>query len=372
MNGLRILEWINGECFAVVGEDRRIFSFLRSINYPVFTVTMETNNTIAICNLENKSFFSVEGEWKNLTYGSILSITEGGKVNVIYKSDQTEVDLFVTNKCNSNCIMCPLSEGVRRRSNGNQKEWLMDYIKLLPLDIPYVNITGGEPTLEKDTFLDLTYLLKTKFQHTEFQLLTNGRSLSDYTFLKKVVENLPNHTRFAIPVHSSNPEIHDMITQVPGSFFQTDQGIKNLLSKSQTVEIRIVLSKLNIDTVYETVEYIYKMYKGVFVVNFIGMEMMGNAAINRDLLWEEYSYFFQKIKRSIVYLVSKGVDTRLYNFPLCAVEKGFWSIVSKSITDYKIRYKDACSNCIVKEYCGGFFFSTLKLMNPEVKEIIEI
>ena len=52
---------------------------------------------------------------------------------------------------------------------------------------------------------------------------------------KLAINSLPNHTRIAIPLHSSNPAVHDLITQAPGSFFQTDQGIKNLLKESQNL-----------------------------------------------------------------------------------------------------------------------------------------
>lgn len=30
--------------------------------------------------------------------------------------EEREIDIFVTNKCNSNCIMCPMSEGSRRKN----------------------------------------------------------------------------------------------------------------------------------------------------------------------------------------------------------------------------------------------------------------
>ena len=116
----------------------------------------------------------------------------------------------------------------------------------------------------------------------------------------------------------------------------------------------------------ETAEYIVHHFKGVFCVNFIAMEMMGNAVKNKNILWEDYSVLFQKAKRAIILLVQNGVDVQLYNFPLCTVEKGFWSIAVKSITDYKIRYMEACDSCRVKSICGGFFYSTKQLMCPKV------
>ena len=38
--------------------------------------------------------------------------------------EEREIDIFVTNKCNSNCIMCPMSEGSRRKNNPEHIEEL--------------------------------------------------------------------------------------------------------------------------------------------------------------------------------------------------------------------------------------------------------
>ena len=61
--------------------------------------------------------------------------------------EEREIDIFVTNKCNSNCIMCPMSEGSRRKNNPEHIEELKAYIRELPKDVEYINVTGGEPTL---------------------------------------------------------------------------------------------------------------------------------------------------------------------------------------------------------------------------------
>lgn len=60
----------------------------------------------------------------------------------------------------------------------------------------------------------------------------------------------------------------------------------------------------------------------------------------------------------------------MYNFPLCNLDERLYSIAHKSITDYKIRYKEQCENCLVKEQCGGFFNSTINVKDIEVKPIV--
>lgn len=319
--------------------------------------------------VELKKFTLIRNENEDINVGDIIAVSENGNISFLYSNDENEIDLFMTNQCNSNCVMCPLSEYVRKEKKKNQQKWLEAYIDLLPCDVGYINITGGEPTLYQDSFLAIMKKVTEKFDRTDYQLLTNGRSLADRRFLEKVLEVIPRGIRFAIPLHSSDEFIHDGITQSKGSFRQTDRGIKNLLQSMQKVEIRIVLSKKNIDTVIETAEYIISNYSGVFCVNFIGMEMMGNAAVNREELWLDYEDVFIKAKPAIDKLVEAGIDVQLYNFPLCAVDRGYWPIAAKSITDYKIRFMDECDGCSVKEICGGFFFSTKQVMQPKVKPI---
>ena len=371
MSKYGIREWNGGENFAIYASDFSLSTENNHSSAKYCKLRLLENNVLEIQFQFSIKRYGCFGEWPKYEDGDILYIYRDGSVQTQYSKGQVEVDLFITNKCNSNCIMCPLSETVRRKGNPGQLQWVMKYIDLLPANLPYINITGGEPTLEKDRFVAVMHKLRDKFQHSEFQLLTNGRSLADRVFLSKLIKCMPYNIRVAIPLHSSHELIHDRITQVNGSFKETDFAIRNLLDMQQKVELRIVLSKVNISTVEDTVKYIVENYRGVFVVNFIGMEMMGNAVRYRDILWDDYDIFFQKIRESVHYLISHGIDTQLYNFPLCAVDSGYWPIVAKSITGYKIQYKEECTFCAVREICGGFFYSTLNLMNPRVQVITE-
>ena len=163
----------------------------------------------------------------------IITISENGMIIRTHYSYGSEVDIFVTNHCNSNCIMCPLSEYSRKKKSPQYNQWLMKYIQALPREVGFINVTGGEPTLAGEYFIDVMDTLREKFQKSGFQLLTNGRSAADFRFLKNVLHHCPSGMLFAIPLHSCIPEIHDEITQSKGSFVQTDQGIKNLLKLNQ-------------------------------------------------------------------------------------------------------------------------------------------
>lgn len=68
-------------------------------------------------------------------------------------------------------------------------------------------------------------------------------------------------------------------------------------------------------------------------------------------------------------MIAHGVNTQLYNFPLCAVESAYWEICAKSISDYKVDFGDECQKCDLKEICGGVFDSTKRVIHFKGKPI---
>ncbi len=96
-------------------------------------------------------------------------------------------------------------------------------------------------------------------------------------------------------------------------------------------------------------------------VNFIAMEMTGSAAYHRDQIWMPYDKIYPLIEPGIFQLLSHGIDVNLYDFPLCALPQHAWPLAKRSISPWKIRYDEKCSQCAVRDACGGMFYSTYLL-----------
>jgi hypothetical protein len=135
------------------------------------------------------------------------------------------------------------------------------------------------------------------------------------------------------------------------------------------VEIRIVVSKLNAEFIDKIVDLIVTELKGVYTIKFIGLEMLGNARRNIEQVWMSYTDSFKYMKFPIKKLVLNGFNVGIYNYPLCCVDKGYWSICEKSITDYKVKYLSECDACSKKDACGGMFSGTYRLMEGIVNAI---
>ena len=284
----------------------------------------------------------------------IVEISDTGLLYRAYANNESDSTIFLGAKCNSNCIMCPAGDAERKKGFSYSRDLLMKYIDYLPYDLEYLVMTGGEPTLQTNLFLESLDRVKEKFPYTQVLLLTNGRSLSDKWLFEQVCQRHPNNFRIAIPVHGDNSELHDYITRAPGSFEQTILALRRLMNSDIKIEIRIVVTKANCDNLLGIARLISSKFPRVFCVNFIGLEPRGNCALNFDFVYIDHRTSFLKSKPAIEHLVSCGYDVGLYNYPLCAVDKDFWPIAAKSISGYKNVYHQDCDQCSVKELCGGF------------------
>lgn len=92
---------------------------------------------------------------------------------------------------------------------------------------------------------------------------------------------------------------------------------------------------------------------------------------NEEAVWIPYREAFLASKGAINLLVEHAIQVGLYNFPLCAIDEEYRYIAYKSITDYKVRYADACSNCAVRDACGGIFAGTIRLAGKDVAPVRE-
>lgn len=300
----------------------------------------------------------------------VLLIHDNGIVESVYSADDDAV-LFITSLCNSNCIMCPSSLSSRLSGSVERLKLLLELIKYLPRDVEHITITGGEPLLMGEDIFTLLVACKERFETTPFLLLTNGRGFCNREFVMSFSKSAPNNITVAIPIHASSSDMHDAITQVDGSFRQTILGVKNLLSLGFSVEIRIVVSRLNAHNILETTIMLMDELKGNYKIHFVGLEMTGNAAVSAEDIWIPYNEAFCFIKPAIDLLVANGVDVELYNFPLCAVDSGYFSICAKSISPEKV-FKDnaECEECSLKEACGGVFRGSYRFAKSEIRRVV--
>ncbi|MBR2744784.1 MAG: His-Xaa-Ser system radical SAM maturase HxsC [Clostridia bacterium] len=319
--------------------------------------------------LDNINYATDITNVETLINNDVIEMIDDTYIRVLYRDDSGDNFIQVTNQCNSNCIMCPDSDQVRNNHYVPDINKIRKQIRCIPDDTENICITGGEPGILKYGLVDVVRECKECLPETNFLLLSNGRIFSDINFSNEFVKNAPSKIQIAIPIYADNAILHDSITRAEGSFEEAVMGIKNLLQRNIEIEIRIVVLKQNYKYLSNIATFIAKELKNVKFVNIMALEMSGNAFKNKDNVWVNFDEVKSYLFDPVLTLLKAGIQTSLYNFPLCKIDNRLYSIAKKSISDYKVRFKDECMECKAKDYCGGFFFSTINMKEIKVNPI---
>jgi His-Xaa-Ser system radical SAM maturase HxsC len=354
---------INKEMYIQVLDDKNLNLFEKGYKGYIFESKPQS------IDLERINFCNNIEDYNTLVDYDVVEIINNKTIRVLYRDDSEDNAIVVTNQCNSNCIMCPDSDIVRNTKENPDIRKLLEQIRCIPDDTKHITITGGEPGLLKENLFKLLEECKINLPNTEFLLLTNGRIFSNTYFTQRIKESIPDNIRIAIPIYASTEILHDEITRVKGSFKQAIIGIKKLLEKNIDIEIRIVVLKKNYKYLEEIAKFIVSEIPKVKMVNIMALEMTGNAYKNKEQVWVNFNEVKEYLYKACITTIKSGIITNLYNFPLCNLDERLYSIAHKSITDYKIRFKEQCEECAAKENCGGFFNSTINVKDIKVTPI---
>lgn len=160
----------------------------------------------------------------------------------------------LTSRCNERCIHCYIPNGKKNTgfdmSFENFKYILDQYVDMGGL---CVTLSGGEALMNKDILKMLEYCREKDLQ---ISLLTNLISLKDEQIpvLKEV-----NLSLIQVSLYSMNPDIHDQITTVHGSFNKTKAAIEKLFASDIPVQISCPVMKANKDGYDEVMKYAQSM-----------------------------------------------------------------------------------------------------------------
>jgi len=355
----------------VVGVFRRIDSNdavgYATGNADVVCTLVKKNSTVRPNFLESTSSYVYDiPSLNHLTDGDIIVINESGLVNTLFRTGSHHNSLFITDRCNSNCLMC--SQPPR---NIDDLNYLYNInkalIQLIPKNTEIIGITGGEPTILGDRLLELLTLMHKELPETGVHMLSNGRIFSRKQYAADISmanENLV----IGIPIYSDHYLDHDYIVQARDAFTQTIIGLHNLARYGVAVELRIVLHKQTYERLPHLARFIYKNLPFASTVAFMGLEYVGYTPFNHEKLWIEPSQYMDQLEEAVLYLDSLGMNTTIYNLQHCLLKESLWNFAAKSISDWKRDYLEECSHCDVLEKCGGIF-ATSKMLSNEIKAI---
>ncbi|MDC1452633.1 radical SAM protein, partial [Vicingaceae bacterium] len=211
----------------------------------------------------------------HIRVGDIISVN-GNSIRSLFRPYSPHNSIFATVRCNSNCLMC--SQPPLDYDDTKEYYYMWKYaISLMPDDVRFIGITGGEPMLMGDYLVGLINDLTDKFPKIKIDILSNGRTQSK-SITKELLAKIksPSSVIFAIPLYSDFYQEHDHIVQAKDAFYQTILGIHNLASLGFKIEIRIVLHLLSLKRLDKLADFIHLNFPFVYHITFMGLEIVGH------------------------------------------------------------------------------------------------
>lgn len=285
----------------------------------------------------------------------------------MYKS----YDLKLGYSCNNHCLHCVIEDS---KQNLLKQHFPIDIstndaLRLLEDEISKgldsVTITGGEATIRGDFSEILDFCANHSLNIT---LQTNGRFLSK----PEIQEAISNKKiTLVVALHGTNPDIHDSITRVPGSFEQTISGIQAARTNNIPVILKTVISKINMYTLSSFVPLMIK--ENLQDINMAFPHAQGNARIFFESIIPRYCDLRPQIMNLASLAKKNHINLSFETIPFCVLpeypemmselvyrckavkctqvnEDTFdWNVVRKRIKT-KMPF---CSSCFFDKYCEG-------------------
>jgi His-Xaa-Ser system radical SAM maturase HxsC len=356
---------IKNECLVHVVDVENCYAYSLDINKPS---QIEEINAQPFSFVSNKEcqFFILPNEIKtNLTPGSLIFVSPKGFARKVFEPKSPDNVLFITGQCNNQCIMC--SQPPVHKNDFSFFERLNSLIvHLMPEDTLELGISGGEPTLLGVKLVDTIRNIYKKCPKINLNILSNGRAFANKEYASLFKEFNQELLVIGVPLHSDFHATHDLITGQKGSYNQTLIGLYNLAFFEIAIELRIVVHKQNYERLPQLSSYIFKNLPFVKHVAFMGLETTGFTLKNKELVWiDPIDYIFQ-LEKAVNEISEWGIETSIYNIPLCLLKPSLYKFSKKSISDWKLSFVEHCQRCLLNKECCGVF-STSKIQSNNIK-----
>ena len=275
------------------------------------------------------------------------------ELQVLYREGDAHHTVFLTNQCNSRCVMCS------QPPTKHDDSWLIEEAKQLARHISsapaVVGFTGGEPLLLGAGLRDVLEIFFAHLPHTRFEILTNGRRFSDIALANALLAGLPSRVCWMVPLYGHADFLHDDVVQCEGAFDETIGGLLNLQAFGQAIQLRVVLIEPVLEHLTDLCTFVVKNMPFVREVALMGCEPVGYALANRSVCEIDIRQWEATLSHAVRILQRSGLPVMLMNLPLCALSEELWPLAQRSISDWKQVYALECTECSVRDRCCGLF-----------------
>lgn len=297
--------------------------------------------------------------------GDVILINRQGLISFYYEKRALHGNaLFVTERCNHRCIMCPQPPIV---SEVDKTPLNLKLIQLIGKGLKEIGITGGEPTLLGDKLFMLIKQIEKSAPNASITLLSNGVRFADKEYAKKLALCKHKDIQIDIPIFSDIASEHNSIVGAK-TFYKTVLGLYNLTLFHIKIGLRIVVHKKTYKRLPQLAEFIYRNFPFVQQVAFLQMETIGIPEAKMPELWIDPYDYNKQLQEAITILNNRGMRTLIYNAQLCTLPPQLRPFAVKSISDWKDTYIAECNGCSLKEACGGVFATNKSYLSKYISK----
>jgi len=161
------------------------------------------------------------------------------------------LQIELTSKCNEKCVHCYIP--YENRTTDITPELFYDVLnQCKAMGVLNLTLSGGEPMMHKN-FSE--FLRKCKEYDFSVNILSNLTLLNDEIITEMKANRLSS---VQVSLYSMNPEIHDEITQLKGSFEKTKSNILRLIENDIPLQISCPTMKQNKNCFLDVINWAQK------------------------------------------------------------------------------------------------------------------
>jgi len=167
------------------------------------------------------------------------------------KPQLTNLHIEITSKCNERCVHCYIPH--ENKNNDIDGSLFYDILKQCKhMRLLHLALSGGEPMLHKK-FCD--FLRKCREYDFSVNVLSNLTLLNN-----QIVKEMKKNPLLCVQVslYSMNPDIHEDITRLEGSFEKTKNAILKLIENDIPLQISCPILKQNKDCYDDVIKWAEK------------------------------------------------------------------------------------------------------------------
>jgi radical SAM protein with 4Fe4S-binding SPASM domain len=309
-----VFDYVKAQTKFLDEDEFRILQYIYNRSADVCEIAKETKINFRKCtkflNLAVKLEFVKENDQSEIYPPERAKVDNKlfSKFSVPFLSAPSSVDVFITSKCNLQCVHCFSTKIESTELSMDEIKSILDQLE--KNGVLEVRINGGEPLLHSNIDKALQMLGTRRFRKV---LLTNGTLVTD-SIAKQLKKSNITPT---ISLDDSNAQGHDLFRGVEGSFEKTLAGLKILQKNKVQYGINCCLHAKNLNRVNDIVALAVSC--GASRISFLDLKRLGRMRNNEEWMPSQKEYQVAMAHIMMAKTMNKSIDVSLDAFLSCPV-----------------------------------------------------